>query len=118
MKEETSISNLQTQVESSKPNNGESRGPPSSQIRSPDPKRRAAEAATRPRTAEGTAEVAGEAGAGAGASVCAPAEKAMTVRMRAVRETVANFANAILRSEVGGEARRAPDGGGDYLRAL
>lgn len=45
--------------------------------------------------------VAGEAGAGAGASICAAAERAMTASMRAVMWTVADFASAIPRSEIG-----------------
>lgn len=51
---------------------------------------RVTEAAKRPRMADGTAEVAGEAGAGAGAS-CAAAVKAMAAKMRAAREKIAKF---------------------------
>ncbi|KAK4786998.1 hypothetical protein SAY86_010831 [Trapa natans] len=54
--------------------------------------------------ADGTAEMAGEAGAGAGASCAA----AVTATMRATREKIAKFRDAISRSEtVGGKTKNS-----------
>lgn len=73
----------------------------SNQILSADPKIRAVTPARRAEAREGTTELAGEAGPGAGASACAAAVRAVAARTTATRADWVDLESAIVREGIG-----------------